>query len=41
MDYDDFKRVPRTIASDKVLHEKVFNNIKMQNMMDINTDLLH
>ena len=41
MAHEDFKCLPKTTTSDKVLHDKAFNTAKRQNMMDINVDLLH
>ena len=40
MAYGDFKDLERRTASDKVLRDKVFNNVKILNMMDIKEDLL-
>ena len=41
MAYSDFKDLSRRTGSDKVLGDKAFNIAKIQNFMDINTDLLH
>ena len=38
--YGDFQDLTRRTASDKILREKAFNVVKIQNMMDINADLL-
>ena len=40
MVYVNFKDLPRTTASDKVLCDKAFNLLKRRNMMDINMYLL-
>ena len=40
MAYSDFKDLLRRTAADKVIHDKVFNIPKNQNMMDINVNLL-
>ena len=39
MAYEGFKDLTRSVASDKILHDKVFNVAKIQNMMDINVAL--
>ena len=39
MAYEGFKDLTRSAASDKILHDKVFNVAKIQNMMDINVAL--
>ena len=40
MAYEDFKDLTRRTVVDKIIHDKVFNITKNQNMMDINIDLL-
>ena len=40
MDYGDFKDLPRTAASDKVLPNKTFNVAKNSNRIGINMELL-
>ena len=40
MAYEDFKDLTRGAASNKILHDKAFKLLKIQNMMDINMDLL-
>ena len=38
MGYGDFKNLPRRADCDKVLHDKSFNFVKNQNLMDANVD---
>ena len=40
MAYQDFKDLNKIPAADKVLRDKAFMLLKIQNMMDINVDLL-
>ena len=40
MGYQDFKDLNKIPAADKVLRDKAFILLKIQNMMDINVDLL-
>ena len=40
MAYGDFKDLNRRTFADKVLRDKAFNILKIQNMMDINVDFL-
>ena len=40
MAYEDFKDLTRRTVVDKIIHDKVFNIAKNQNMMDINIYLL-
>ena len=40
MAYEDFIDLNRRTAADKVLCDKAFKLLKIQNMMDINVDLL-
>ena len=40
MTYEDFKDLPRTTASDKILREEHLILLKIQNMMNANADLL-
>ena len=40
MSYGEFEDLPRRTAAGKILHCKVFNIAKTQNIMDINADLL-
>ena len=40
MAYGDFKDLLRRTASDKILHDKAINSVKIENMIDIIVDLL-
>ena len=40
MAYGDFKDLNRRTFADKVLRDKAFNILKIQNTMDINVDFL-
>ena len=40
MAYGDFEDLKRRTAADKVLRNRAFNVVKIQNTMDINMDLL-
>ena len=40
MAYGDFKDLTRRTASNKMLRDKAFNILRIQNMMDIDVDLL-
>ena len=40
MNYGDFKDLPRSVTSDRVLQDDAFNVTKIQNMINVKVELI-